>query len=209
MKNQKEKIDPVGIIRIKKYRAGTLGLASPYAAQLMRYRNLARFETSRVMRLFYKHREKSILAKLNKVLELGYIGTALEQKNLIMQGSLTGKDLFIQFLLGTASSFIGGINYGALGTSSTPAAVGDTQLGTEVARTVVSFSQDSGYNEAVIQFFFPDSTLANNTYTECGTFFNGTASANSGNIFNHAIFGTSYVKTSGVDTTLEVDITLT
>lgn len=206
---QKENLGLKGIIRIKKYVAGTLELASPYAKQAMRYRQLAREATSPVMRSFFKIRESVHERQMRKIMELGYLGIAVEQHNLIMTGSLTGRDLFVQLLLGAASAFTGGINYGALGTSSTTPASTNTQLGTETARTVVSFSQDFGFNEAIIQFFFPDSTLTNATYYECGTFFNGSAGANTGNIFNHALFGTPYIKTSGVDTTLEVDITLT
>lgn len=135
--------------------------------------------------------------------------------NLIMVGNNTGKDLLVQYLLGlvadaqSGAAYQGGINYGAIGTSNTAVNVADTQLGTEFARTVVSFYQDLTNSEAAIQFFFPDGVLTNQTYYEFGTFVNGTASANSGQIFNHALFSTPYAKTAGTDTTVEVDVTFT
>lgn len=130
------------------------------------------------------------------------------QDNLIMQAANIGKDLIIQRLLGI-NTYTLNINYGAIGTGSTTPTASDTQLTTETNRTTVSYSQDSGFNEAMLQFFFPDSMLTNQTYYEFGTFVDGSATANSGQIFNHALFGTPYVKTAGVDTTVEVDITLT
>ena len=127
-----------------------------------------------------------------------------------MTGSGTGRDLFIQYLLGSLSSSLkNGINYIAIGTSSTAATATDTQLGAETNRTVIAYTQDIGFSEALLQAFFPDSALTNTTYNEVGSFVNGTGSANSGNIFNHAILGTPYVKVLGQDTTVEIDITLT
>jgi hypothetical protein len=138
----------------------------------------------------------------------------LEVDNLIMQGSLTGKDLIIQYLIGNLGTGMPnaalnvGVNWGAIGTGVTTPAVGDTQLGAEVARSSALFFQDSGFDEATLQFFFPDGAILNQTYTEFGSFVNGTATANSGNMFNHALLSPSYVKTSGTDLTVELDVTL-
>lgn len=129
------------------------------------------------------------------------------QRNLIMQGSSTGMDLIIQKLISN-NTYSCNINYGAIGTGSTTPAVTDTQLTTETARTTVALAQESGYNTATIQFFFPDTNLTNTTYREFGTFIDGTASANSGQIFNHALFSVPYTKVGGTDTTVEVDIDL-
>ncbi len=127
------------------------------------------------------------------------------QKNLIMTGTNTGRDLLVQRLIGV-TTYTATINYGAIGTGSTAPAAGNTQLVAETARTTVALAQDSGNNQAAIQFFFADSALANGTYREFGTFVDGTASANSGKIFNRALFSTAYVKATGTDTTVEVDI---
>jgi hypothetical protein len=98
-----------------------------------------------------------------------------------------------------------GIAWGEIGTGNTAPANTDTALTTPTNRTTVSYAADSGFNEAQIQFFFPDAALANETYYEFGTFIGGSSVIGSGNMFNHALFGTPYSKSSGVDTTVEVD----
>ena len=130
-----------------------------------------------------------------------------ETDNLVMTGSNTGRDLLIQWLLGL-TTYTGGIAWGAIGTSNTTPTLLDTQLGAETNRTSPSFQQDSGFNEAVIQFFFPDNVLANTTYYEFGSFVGGTSAAKSGQIFNHALFSIGYAKVAGQDTTLELDLTI-
>lgn len=130
------------------------------------------------------------------------------QDNLIMQGSGTGKDLFIQRLIGVVT-YTATINYGCIGTGSAAPAASDTQLAAEVARVVWSTASESGYNQATFQFFFPDANLANGTYNEFGMVVDGTASANTGRLFNRALFATPYAKVAGTDTTVQVDITLT
>ena len=130
------------------------------------------------------------------------------QKNMIMQASNVGRDLIIQRLR-SVNTYSLNINYGAIGTGSTAVALTDTQLTTETARTTVADSQSSGNNEAILQFFFADATLSNTTYREFGTFVDGTGTANSGKIFNHALFSTPYTKVTGTDTTVEVSILLT
>lgn len=131
-------------------------------------------------------------------------------ENLIMTGSGTGRDMLVQFLLGILdSSLKGGINYIAIGTSATAAAATDTQLGAEVARAVISYTQDISFAEAELQAFFPDLSLTNTTYNEVGSFVNGGSSANTGNIFNHAVLASPYVKVAGQDTTVEIDISFT
>lgn len=130
------------------------------------------------------------------------------QKNLIMQGSYTGKDLLCRRLIGD-TTYTAIINYGAIGTGSTTPAVSDTQLATESARTTRALELVVGNNQAQIQFFFPDVQLANTTYREFGTFIDGSNTANTGRLFNRALFSTPYVKVVGTDTTVEVDIVFT
>ncbi len=125
-------------------------------------------------------------------------------KNLIMVGTLTGYDLLVQYLGGAGVS--GGINWGAIGTGSTTPDVTDTQLTTEFARVNNPVFTDSANRTAKLAFYFPDATLTNQTYHEFGTFVGATVTANSGHIFNHALFSSPYVKTAGNNTTVEVDI---
>lgn len=128
------------------------------------------------------------------------------QKNLIMVSTNRGLALLVNRLIAD-TTYTTIINYGAIGTSSTAVTTADTQLGTETLRTTVAFGQNVSNTQAKVQFFFTDTLLANGTYREFGTFVDGTASANSGRLFNHALFSTPYVKAGGTDTTVEVDFT--
>lgn len=130
------------------------------------------------------------------------------QRNMIMQSSNRGKDLIVQRLIGT-NTYSLNINYGAIGTGSTAVTASDTQLATESARATVAYSQDVSNNEARIQFYFTDTALSNTTYYEFGTFVDGSGTANSGQLFNRALFSTPYTKVIGTDTTVEVSIVFT
>jgi hypothetical protein len=132
------------------------------------------------------------------------------QRNMIVWSLNNGFDIIVQYLI---SSFTGsfafgptlGIAWGEIGTGVTAPMNMDVALTTPTNRVPVSYAADSGFNEAQVQFFLPDALLTNGTYTEFGTFIGGSSSIGSGNMFNHALFGTAYTKTSGVDTTVEVD----
>lgn len=127
-------------------------------------------------------------------------------KNLIMLATNTGKGLILQ-KLGGNNTYTANILYMDIGTGTTTPAASDTQLTAAVAR-VGSPAASVTSNVLSMQFFFPDSSLANTTYNEVGTFVDGSAAVNTGQIFNHALFATPYVKTAGVDTTLQVDFTI-
>ena len=133
----------------------------------------------------------------------------IRQSNLIMVGTSTGQDWLINWLLsGYTTVNVGlGINYGAIGTGTTAPNALDTQLQTETNRVLVAYGADLTHTQAQLQFFFPDGVLANGTYHEFGMFIQGTAAANSGNLFNHALFSTPYTKAAGTDTTIECIVT--
>ena len=134
----------------------------------------------------------------------------VEQNNLVVDSSNYGKDILVQYLISAFNgsfSFPLGIAWGELGTGSTAPTAGDTALTTPTNRAAVAYAADLGFNEAQLQFFFPDNVLANGTYNECGSFIGGNSSIGTGNMFNHALFSTPYSKSSGTDTTLEIDIT--
>lgn len=164
--------------------------------------------------LFGAHRKEAlrrmalIKERIERTFEHYALGIETATDNLIMTGSLIGRDLLVQYLI-NGTTYSGGINYGALGTGTTTPAASDTQLTTESARAVPSIANDVANNEAQFQFYFPDANLSNATYHEAGCFMNGTASANTGKIFNHALLGSAYTKTAGTDTTLEIDFTFT
>jgi hypothetical protein len=130
------------------------------------------------------------------------------QKNMIVWSLNNGFDILVQFLLSAYTgsfAFPLGISWGEIGTGTTTPANTDIALTTPTNRTTVSYGADSGFNEAQLQFFFPDGVLANGTYTEFGTFVGGTSSLGTGNMFNHALFSSPYSKSSGSDTTVEID----
>jgi hypothetical protein len=99
---------------------------------------------------------------------------------------LVGRALIAQRIAGTLT-YTGTINYGALGSGSTAPASGDVKLGTEVFRKVPAVQSVSS-NVASIQFFFTKADT-NGTYQEWGTFIDGTASADSGQMFSHLLTG--------------------
>jgi hypothetical protein len=154
----------------------------------------------------YHELAKADISAAQKLLAEGKI--EIVQKNLVVDSFGYGLDILIQYLVSAyvgSFSFPLGIAWGEIGTGGTTPANTDTALTTPTNRATVSYGADSGFNTAILQFFFPDAALANGTYTEFGTFIGGTSSIGSGNLFNHALFGTSYSKSSGVDTTCEVD----
>jgi hypothetical protein len=133
----------------------------------------------------------------------------VEQHNLIVDSSNYGIDILVQYLISAyngSSNFPLGIAWGEIGTGSTTPANSDTALTTPTNRAPVSYAFDNGFTTASLQFFFPDAVLANETYYECGSFIGGSSTIGTGNMFNHALFGTPYSKSAGVDTTLEIDV---
>lgn len=128
-------------------------------------------------------------------------------KNLIMFSTGRGRQMLLDRLAGVPSN-TGIVNYGGIGTSATAVTTTDTQLGAETVRTLISTATISA-NVLTLKFFYADATLANGSYYEFGTFVDGTAVANSGSMFNHALFGSVHNKTAGKDTTVQVDITIT
>lgn len=126
--------------------------------------------------------------------------------NLIMLGTDTGKDLILDRLAGT-NTYSLNITHADIGTGTNTPTVSDTQLQTASARTTVATASVSG-NVLTLQFFWADANLSNATYREFGTFCDGTASVNTGRIFNRILFGTAYTKATGEDSTIEVTFTI-
>ncbi len=105
----------------------------------------------------------------------------------------------IAMRLANVLTYTGVINYGALGTGTTPPANTDTQLETEVFRkTTASATYEN--NVAYISFFFGAAEVSG-TFREFGNFIDGTASANTGQLFTR--ISVNWVKTN--TETLTVD----
>src|SRR5689334_18282076 len=124
----------------------------------------------------------------------------IRSKNTIVINPNRGIDLIVQRLIGS-NTYSLNITHGDIGTGSTTPASTDTQLTTPYARVSTTYAAENGNNIAILQFFFPDSALSNQTYYEFGTFVDGTSTISTGQMFNHVLFSSPYAKTSGVDTT--------
>lgn len=181
-----------GIVTVKTYKAGTCAKAQPYFDLATWMRNLGRMD------LF-----DAALKKAEKIMARGYLSTPVVQENLVMQAANLGNDIIIQRLC-AINTYSLNILYGEIGTSNTAPTSSDTGLNTSAARTGTSFAQDYGNTQANLQFFFSDALLLNTTYYEFGTFVDGVlGTPGSGQMFNHALFASPYVKTAGNDTTVQ------
>lgn len=129
----------------------------------------------------------------------GKVKRVYKHKNLVVT---VGRKVLAMLLAGDAT-YSGEINYGALGSDNTAAANGDTTLGTEVYRNQTA-SAAFDDNIAYITFFYTaDET--DGTYYEFGTFIDGTASADTGQLFNRVVVDWTKTDTE----TLTVDVVLT
>lgn len=117
-----------------------------------------------------------------------------------------GASVLAQRLSGTLT-YTGTLNYAAIGSGVTTPAAGDTQLGTEVYRQ--TFSTTSYVNNIAYLSCFIAAGSATGTHTEGGLFIDGTASANTGQIFSHVLFSPSITKAALNSLTLDVTITIT
>ncbi len=178
----KEKTGITGIITIRRYRAGF----TKQAEELI---------------------ERNAFAELESLKKEFFLSVALIQKNLVVSSSNRGRNVLCQWLAGVGTYAIG-INYGEMGTGSTAPANSDTALATPVKRVAPTTYAISN-NILTLQFFFSDAVLPNNTYYEFGTYIAGSSTLGTGQLFNHVLFSSPYVKASGEDTTIEVDFTIT
>lgn len=198
----KEGLRISGQIKINTYRAGFVEAVAPLLEQLKACRNGSAFAL-----IEYVIAENEIKRLIDDVKAEYFIRTAVECPNLIMGSAGYGLDIIIQRLVGI-NTYSLNIMYGEIGTGTTPPSLGDTALTTPTNRAAVGFQQDYGSTEVIVQFFFSDSQLANQTYNEVGTFIDGTTTLGSGQLFNHALLSPGYEKTSGTDTTIQVSIAI-
>ena len=123
-------------------------------------------------------------AILDELRAAGIVQDHLAAHNLV---TTIGRNVLARLLAGD-TTYSGQINYGALGSSSTTPNNSDTQLGTEVYRKIFASHTTDGNNVAYVDFFYA-ATDTNGTYNEFGNFIDGTASANTGQIFSHILTG--------------------
>lgn len=111
-----------------------------------------------------------------------------QTKQLVVYNLVTtaGRSVIAQ-RLANVTTYTGIINYGMLGSSATAPTNGDTQMTAEVFRKVVA-SASYTTNTAFIDFFYAKADT-NGTYQEFGTAIDGSAGANTGQLFTHALTG--------------------
>jgi hypothetical protein len=126
--------------------------------------------------------------------------------NLVMRGVDTGLDVILDRLAGNLTYSLD-LTYADIGTGTNTPAITDTTLQTPTVRALRALASVSGAS-VTMQYFFTDAALANATYREFGTFMDGSATISTGRIFNRILFSSPYVKTSGIDTTVEVQFTV-
>lgn len=135
--------------------------------------------------LIEKHNAMIRIEYLDAVKELERIAKVREytRKNKIAEA---GRAAVIGRLV-NITTYTGIINYGTLGTSSTAFSNSQTQLVAEVFRkTAASSSQTT--KTGFIDFFYSKADT-NGTYQEFGTAIDGTASANTGQLFTRMLTG--------------------
>lgn len=146
-----------------------------------------------------KHREK--------YLELvGQLRQFLNREYLVENIVVTNGRSVIAERLANDTTYTGIINYGILGTGTTPVSNSDTTLETEVFRKVVA-SQATTTSTAFIDFFI-SKTDWDGTAEEFGTVIDGTASVDTGQLFTHALTG-GWVKSATESMTIATQYDIT
>jgi len=142
-----------------------------------------------------------------KIIQAKYfLGVATETRNVVVTSDQRGRNLIIQHLKGSHAHELE-ITHGEIGTGQTSPAASDTALTTATDRKAKALASITAANSITLQFFWADAELSNGTYYECGTYSDSSSlTLGDGRLFNHALFSPSYVKASGEDTTMQVQI---
>ena len=112
----------------------------------------------------------------------GNIVKIQEVDNLV---TTVGKEVFARLLEGD-TTYSGLINYLAVGTGLSSPSIGDTTLQTEIERTTAQTGFPTRASTQVTWEFFFNSTEAIGTLKEVGAFIDGTAAADSGQLFDRS-----------------------
>lgn len=118
------------------------------------------------------------------------------------QVHLAAREMFAKMIAGE-STYTGEVNYGALGTGSGVITDSDTQLGAEVARKPVA-SRTRTNDSVTIDFYYSKSDT-DGTYNEFGLFIDGTATANTGLMYNRVLTG-GWTKSSTEAMTVSIQL---
>ena len=129
------------------------------------------------------------------------------QSNKIVANSQRGIFILLD-LLANDQTYSGALTNMSLGDSAVAASAADTDLGNELVRVAVASASTvrSGL-QVTFKAFFPDVTTPNDTYTEVGTYIDGTASIGTGRLWSRLILAAPLVKAGGEDNTIQYRVT--
>lgn len=198
-----------GEYKIRRYKGGTVDLVRPMLEKAIQFKRRSQWLSHTIFaRLAKRWQRKSIELeeKAEQILQANFLGLAVEGDNLVVTSSNHGRNLICQRLAGE-NTYSLNITHIEIGTDNTTPLVTDTDLGAGTERgTLTSYSISN--NVLTMRFFLSDAQVADDTYDEMGTFIDGTATLGSGQMWNHALFASPYVKSTGEDTTIELIITV-
>jgi hypothetical protein len=117
---------------------------------------------------------------------IGYLHQEFKTREQVVENITTtvGRSVFAQ-RLGGDTTFTGTVNYTALGSDNTAATISDSLLGTETSRKALSTGADTS-NQTILETFFALAE-AIGTHEEYAMFIDGTASADTGQLFNRFV----------------------
>lgn len=125
--------------------------------------------------------------------------------NKIVANDARGIYILLDLLTGD-QTYSGEITHADIGDDGTAATDADTALGNGLERASIGAVSRSALT-ATFRFFYADALTADDTYEEFGMFVDGTSALGTGRLFNHLIFTTDLVKSSGEDHTVVCRIT--
>lgn len=122
-------------------------------------------------------------------------------KNKVVTSAGYGRNLILRWMAGETTYPIV-IDSASLGTNSTAAADGDTNLTTPTVTGIAITNMTVVNNVLTIDVFVPDGDLTNGTYAEFGLFLTG-------RLLSRIIISPSYTKATGEDTLFTYELTFT
>jgi len=145
--------------------------------------------------------------KIQTELEESCLVERIVDKNIVCNVGLTQLTKALSGNLSTLSE--AQVNYAAVGSGSTTPAAGDTTLATETFRNTVNTLNYA--DQVFFASMFIDFTEDSGTYKEAALFINGTASADSGSMFDRVLLNapTGIVKSTSQILTISFQITFT
>ena len=133
-----------------------------------------------------------------------------------LAGNIVGQKVYDNIVVNVAKNlfagringevvYTGAINYLALGTGSNTPASTDTTLQTEIARKAPQAGQTRTNNQVSFEFYFAPTEAIGNL-KEVGAFIDGTASADTGALFDRAAIDVAKTSLNSLTVTLLVTV---